>query len=50
MPMITRCDETRRSRRIRDLMALGEDKRNTVAWRDAVSERLMLDFFRGMGK
>ena len=37
-------------RRIRTLMALGEDKRNTAAWRDALHERQLLDFFRGVGK
>jgi len=37
-------------RRIRSLMANGEDKRNTSAWRDAVHERQLLDFYRGVGK
>lgn len=37
-------------RRIRYLMSVGEDKRNTVAWRDAIHERQLLDFERGVGK
>lgn len=43
--------ETPRSvsdRRIAYLKKMGEDKRNTVAWRDAVHEQAMLNF-HGIG-
>lgn len=37
-------------RRIRYLRSRGEHLRNTVAWRDALHERRLLDFIRGVAK